>query len=278
MDLNWFESFLYGLFSGLADILPVSAEAHRILMLKFFGIQSDNGLLNLLIHLSIVGALYYSCQKQIVRMTRARSLARVPKRKRKRPLDTRSLMDFSLLKTMLVPIILSFFVYNHAAQLGDKLIWIAVFLFINGIILYIPQFLPSSNRDSRTLSRVEGLLMGLGGAFGILPGISPMGVAISVGSVCGVERVYSVNMALLMNMAVNVGLIVMDVVGLISTGIGTLSFMILIRYIVTAAVAFGAAMLSIRLMRTLAANTGYALFAFYCWGIALFTFILNLMA
>ena len=39
MDLNWFESFLYGLFSGLTDILPVSAEAHRILMLKCFGIQ-----------------------------------------------------------------------------------------------------------------------------------------------------------------------------------------------------------------------------------------------
>ena len=42
MDLNWLESFLYGLFSGLADILPVSAEAHRILMLKCFGIQRSS--------------------------------------------------------------------------------------------------------------------------------------------------------------------------------------------------------------------------------------------
>ena len=45
MDLNWLESFLYGLFSGLTDILPVSAEAHRILMLKCFGIQSSTELM-----------------------------------------------------------------------------------------------------------------------------------------------------------------------------------------------------------------------------------------
>lgn len=40
MDLNWLESFLYGLFSGLADILPVSAEAHRILVLKCFRLRA----------------------------------------------------------------------------------------------------------------------------------------------------------------------------------------------------------------------------------------------
>lgn len=278
MDLNWFESFLYGLFSGLADILPVSAEAHRILMLKFFGIQSNNGLMNLFVHLAVFVALYVNCQKQIVRMNRARALARVPKRKRKRPLDTRSLMDFSLLKTILIPIILSFFVYKYAALLGSKLLLIAILLFVNGVILYIPQFFPTSNRDSRMLSRVEGLLMGLGGALGILPGVSAMGVSLSVASVCGVERSYSLTMALLMNMGINVGLIVLDVIGLLSGGLGTLSFLILIRYLVTAAVAFCAAFLSIKLMRHLAANNGFAIFAFYCWGVSLFTFILNLMA
>ena len=47
MDLNWLESFLYGLFSGLTDILPVSAEAHRILVLKCFGIRSSTELMKL---------------------------------------------------------------------------------------------------------------------------------------------------------------------------------------------------------------------------------------
>ena len=261
MDLNWLESFLYGLFSGLADILPVSAEAHRILMLKCFGIQSSTELMKLFAHLGVFGAMYFSCRKQIVRIHRARRLARVPKRRRRRPLDTRSLMDFSLLRT-----------------LKEKLLWIAVLLFLNGIILYIPQFFPTSNRDSRMLSRVEGLLVGLGGALGILPGVSAVGSALSVASICGVERSYGLNMALLMNMFIQVGLVVLDVLALISVGAGTLSFLILVRYLATAAVSFGAALLGVKLMRLLAANNGYALLAVYCWGVALFTFILNLMA
>ena len=81
----------------------------------------------------------------------------------------------------------------------------------------------------------------------------------------------------LMNMVINAGYIVLDVLAL-SGGLGTLSFLILIRYIVTAAVAFGGAFLGIKLMRRLAAGNGFSLFAFYCWGVSLFTFILNLMA
>lgn len=278
MDLNWFESFLYGLFSGLADIVPVSAEAHRVLMLKFFGIQSNNSLLNLWIDVSIFGALYFCCRQQIVRISRARRLARIPKRRRRRPLDTRSLMDFGLLKTMLIPVILSFFVYAYAQKLEGKLVVIAVFLFVNGLILYIPQFFPTGNRDSRTLSRVEGLLMGLGGALGIVPGISSMGAALSVGSLCGVDRGYGLSIALLMNMGIHFGKIVLDVMALISGGVGTITALILLRYLATAIVAFGGTWLGVKLMRLLAANGGYNLLAFYCWGVALFTFILNLMA
>lgn len=278
MDLNWFESLLYGLFSGLGDILPISAEAHRILMLKFFGISSDNTLLTLFVHLGVIGALYVVCRQQLVRMSRAQALKRVPKRKRRRPLDTRSLMDQSLLITMLVPVVLGLLLKQKAASLTDKLIWIACLLFVNGILLYIPQYFPTANRDSRTMSRVEGLLMGLGGALGMLPGISSVGAALSVGSICGVDRAYGLSMALLMELGIQVGYLVLDVLALMAVGAGTLSFGILVRYLFAAVVAFAGAFGSVKLMRALANNVGYGFFGFYCWGIALFTFILNLMA
>ena len=168
--------------------------------------QSHTELMKLFAHLGVFGAMYFSCRKQIVRIHRARRLARVPKRRRRRPLDTRSLMDFSLLRTMLIPVILGFFLNRYTEPLEEKLIWIAALLFLNGIILYIPQFFSTGNRDSRMLSRVEGLLVGLGGALGILPGISAVGSALSVASICGVERSYGLNMALLMNMFIQVGL------------------------------------------------------------------------
>lgn len=278
MDLSFVESILYGLISGLTDILPVSAQAHKILLLKLFGVSNEPNLMRLFIHLGILAALYYSCQSQIVKILRARSLARVPKRRRKRPLDTKSLMDFSLWKTMLFPIILGFLFYGKASGLGSSLLWVAAFLFLNGLILYIPQFLPGSNKDSRMLSRVEGLLMGVGGAASIFPGISAIGAATSIANVCGVDKTYGLNMAMLMNMAVSICLIVHDVIAIVTGGIGILSFGIVLQYILTAAAAFGGVTLGVKIMRNLVANNGFTPFAYYCWGGALFTFILNLMA
>ncbi len=79
----------------------------------------------------------------------------------------------------------------------------------------------------------------MGGALGILPAFPPW-VRLSVASICGVERSYGLNMALLMNMFIQVGLIVLDVLALISVGAGTLSFLILVRYLATGPVSFGA--------------------------------------
>lgn len=279
MDLTWLESILYGMVSGLTDILPVSAQAHRILLLKVFGRVGRSDLLQFIIYLGIFAALYFSSQKHLVRMSRAQRLSRVPKRRRKRPLDTRSMMDLSLLKTIIVPVVLSLFLYQYAKPIGDTLIFVVLLLFVNGIILYIPQYLPSGNRDCRTLSRVEGLLMGLGGALGILPGISGMGAATAVASVCGVDRSYGLTMAIMMNMAVSVGMMVISVMNILSNGlVETLSLMLLLRYLLSGLAAFGGSLLAIRIMRAMASGNGYGLFGFYCWGLALFTFILNLLA
>ena len=278
MDLNWMESVIYGFLSGLMDIVPLSAQAHRILLMKFFGISGGTDVMRLAVHIGVFGGLYYSCQSQIVRINRARALARVPKRRRKRPLDTRSLMDWSMLKTMLIPMVIGLFLYKYNTAMRDNLLLVAIFLLVNGIILYVPQFLPGSNRDSRTLTRLEGFLMGLGATASTLPGISAVGAAVSIGSVCGVERGFCLSMALMMNLALNLGLAIVDVFTLFTNGLGVFSFGILIRYLTTGLTAFGGCLLGIKIMRILSGNHGYSGFAFYCVGLSLFTFILNLMA
>ena len=119
--------------------------------------------------------------------------------------------------------------------------------------------------------------MGCGCALSILPGISTVGAVVSIGSVCGVERVYSLNMAFIIKMFLMAGLMVYDVLGIISGGLEALSFAIILKYMVTAALSFGAAMGGIRLTRRLASEHGFGLFGVYCWGVALFIFILNLV-
>ena len=277
MELNWLQSILFGLVSGAADIIPVSGQAHRLLLLKFFGVNQLPNLLALLLHLSVAAALYLSSQGQFVRMNRARALARIPKKKRKRPLDTRSMMDWSLIKTMLVPTVIGLLLNSRVRGWSVNMFLIAGMLFVNGLILYIPQFLPTSNRDSRTLTRLEGVLMGMGAGASVLPGISTVGIMVSIASVCGIERLYGLNMTFIVKLFFLIGLMVYDVLAIITDGLGGLTVMLLIQYIFTAALSFGASMFAIRLLRRLAPEHGFHTFGVYCWGLALFTFILNLV-
>lgn len=278
MNFGWFESMLLGIVTGLAEILPVSAQAHNRILVKFIGRGDTGPLLNLFMHLGVLAALYLTSQTHILKMFRAKKMSRIPKRKRKRPLDTRSMMDLSLLQTMLLPVVLTLLVWRSLESLASNTIIMATLLFLNGLILYIPQFLPSSNKDCRTLSRVEGLLMGLGGGLFAIPGLSGMGGALSVASVTGVDRKYGLNMILMMNMGILGGKVIYDVLDIISANMDGLSILVIIYYLLAAAASFAAAFVAIRILRYLADSNGYAPFAYYSWGLALFTFVLSLMA
>lgn len=278
MNFGWFESLLTGIITGFAEVLPVSVQAHSRILMKFMGRGNPSALMSLFIHLGVLAALYLNCQPRILKIVRAKKMSRIPKRKRKRPLDTRSLMDLKLLNTMLIPIVLMLLIYRAVETISSNMIIMATLLFLNGLILYIPQFLPSGNKDCRTLSRVEGLLMGIGGAMFAIPGLSGTGAALSVASVTGVDKKYGLDMVLLMNIGVLAGKCFYDILDLISQNSGDLSVMIIVIYIGCAVAAFAAAYLAVKLLRHLADSKGFSFFAYYSWGMALFTFVLSLMA
>ena len=278
MELNWFQSILLGFLSGLAEILPISGEAHRLVALKLFG----NGavmspLMELFLHMGTLMGLYYCCHGHIVRIMRAQRLAKIPKHRRKRPMDTRSLLDFKLLCTTLIPTVAAFLFYDQTSKISGKLYLVALFLLLNGVILYIPQFLPGSNKDSRSMSPVDGLLIGLGGGLSTIPGISCIGAGVSIATVCGADKAFALSISLLMTVPVTIGYIAMDVLAILGSKLA-LSFGAVLSCLMTGIFAFFGVFCGIRLLRRLIANFPMAVFGLYCAGLSLFTFILYLMA
>ena len=276
--MNWLQSVLYGFLSGAADILPVSSRAHGILLLKIFGTTVDGNFMLLFLHTAVTLALYFSCRTQLIRIRRALALARVPKKKRRRPLDTKSLMDFRLLRTTAIPIVLAYIFYDKVFFLGGSLLAVSGFLFLNGLILYIPQFLPTGNKDARSMSRVDGLLIGLGGALSVFPGISAIGAMVSVSSVLGVDQEYGPNNALISGILISACISINDLVRMIGAGLSGVTFGIVLVCLATGLAAFVGTFLGIRLLRAARKSIGFSIFAFYCWGLALFLFLLNLIA
>lgn len=277
MDLSWFQSLIIGLISGVAEVLPVSARAHRLLFLKMFGLREEGAVLLLMVHISVAAALYFSCRSHIVRMIRAQRVARVPRKRRKRPLDGEGLSDFSLLKTAVIPVILAFLLYSKISVLVGKPVYISALLLINGIILYVPQYLPGSNKTSGSMTRIDALYFGLGGALATLPGISCVGSTVSIASIRGMDLKKALDLGLLLNIPMNLGFAVYDLIRLFGNG-GSVTFSQLLTGLLAGMVAFAGVIFGVRMLRKIVENMGYSVFAFYSWGLALLSFILFLAA
>ena len=273
--MDWLESILYGLISGLTEFLPVSAQAHQALLAKMFG-ASAGTLVQLFIHASALLALYQSCAEQIAQLFREQRLLKIPRSRRRRQPDMIRVLDMRVLTTAAIPLLLGFFAYPTLSVWRGDLHFIAPVLLVNGIILYVPMHMATGNKDSRSMSRLDSLLLGLAGAVAVIPGISRVGIITSAGIARGADREQALRWSLLLTIPALIGLIGFDIYGIMLEGMGTLSIPVLLQIVLTAAAAYGGAVAGINTMRFMAVRVGFSGFAYYCWGAALFSFIMYL--
>ncbi len=277
MELNWFESLIYGLVCGFTEFLPVSSEAHGILLSRLVGVMDAGFAMRLAVHIGALISLMVAYGAQISRLNRERRIAAIPKRRRKRQPDATSILELRLLKTAAIPLLLGFSAYPWVGHQGLRLWILGLSLIANGIVLYIPQFLPGANKDARSMSRLDAFLIGFWGAVAVIPGISRVGAAVSAAHVRGVERQYGLQTVMLLCVPALIVFILIDIVCLFVTGFAGFSFFTVFTMITACAAAACSAYFGILLMRFLSVRIGYAGFAFYSWGAALFAFIIYLM-
>ena len=120
--------------------------------------------------------------------------------------------------------------------------------------------------------------MGIGGATAVVPGISSVGATTTLLLLRGADRTFALNMALLLQMAVSVCMAVMDIIAMSTFGVGMVSFSAIFYCILAAAATFVGVFFGVKILRILAVNIGFNMFAFYNLGLALFSFILFLTA
>ena len=275
MELNWLQSLLYGVVSGLTEFLPVSSLSHQTVILRVMGLENP-GVLRLSAHLGAWIALILMNMPLLNRLRRERRLHAMPKKKRRRNPDFGTMMEIRVFQTGMVLVLVSYLAYNLVSGLHQRLWLLAILVAVNGVLLYIPQYLPGANKKAQSLSRLDAVLIGFGAGWGIVPGISATGSALCVGLIRGADRRYATDLALLLcipGLLLTVVLEALSVVG----GPMVLSGAVILNCLTVALASFLSACWAVVLMRFLAVKIGYSGFAYYCWGLALFTLILYLI-
>ena len=276
MDWNIVYYLLYGLISGLGELLPVSSLAHGYLIQELTQFDARQPALMLAIHFGCFLAVGIRYFRKIAHIRRETRIASLPQNKRKRQPDMVAVLDGRVLTAGLIPMVLfvafSVFFYKKIATLP----LLCIMFLLGGIVLYVPQYLPGANKDSRHLSRKDSLILGLCNGLGLIPGVSRIGTVISLGLVKGCDRGYILDMAMLWSLPMLLGLMIVDGI-LLMTGAAVMETAMFIYCLVASVAAFGGAWLSMMIMRYLSVKSNFFSFAYFSWGLAFFSFLVYLM-
>jgi undecaprenyl-diphosphatase len=276
MDWNILNYLIYGFVAGLSELLPVSSEAHGQLIELLTRFDCRQPVLLLCVHLACFLAVILRFRGRVGHIYRELRINRLPPHKRKRQPDYIAILDAKVLFAGLFPVILGVCLSVAAYQRFAVLPLLSLLLLLSGILVYIPQFLPGANKDSRSLSRKDALILGASAAVGVIPGISRLGTMISVGLMKGCERKYILDLAMLTSLPFLLGLMIVDVIMFLMVGTVVAGMMIVYLLLVFFA-SFAGAWLAIVIMHFLSVKSNFFGFAYYNWGLAMFAFLVYLM-
>ncbi|MBO5837470.1 MAG: undecaprenyl-diphosphate phosphatase [Oscillospiraceae bacterium] len=272
--MNWLESIIYGLVSGLAEFLPISSRAHQDLLLLLFGASEHDPFRDFLVHGAMIAAIFSGCRAMLEQMRRESNMRLNSRSMHTRP---RALQDLRLVRNAFLPMIIGILVLTYVVGLQSNLMLVSLFLIANGVILFVPDRMVRANRDARSMSGFDSFLMGIFGALSAIPGFSRVGCTTSIAVCRGADQRKALDWALLLSIPAIALFMLIDIFSMFSfVGIATF-WSNFFGYILSAAGAYVGGYISILLMKFLIVRTGLSDFSYYCWGTALISFILYLI-
>jgi len=251
--MSLLEAILLGLVQGLTEFLPVSSSGHLVLSQKLLGVEDRGVTFEVMVHfgtlLSVV--IYFSKplwnmllsilppfradlakeRKMIVFL----AIASVPA----------AMVGFSPLKDVFEG------TYEKPAIVG-------LLLMATGAVLFLPRLIAKRQKDPTDVNFKSALIMGIGQAFAILPGVSRSGSTIVSGMLAGTNSSAAAEFSFLMAVPAIAAAAFLELDHLPKEG-GQLT-----NYLVGTAVAFVSGLIAIYTVLAAIRRGKFEYFGIYC--------------
>lgn len=266
------QAIIIGIVQGLTEFLPVSSSAHLIFAHNVLGVESSLAF-DVLLHLGTLIAVLWFFRWDIAKMIKSwwlsiGDLLQGRFMKGFREDSYKRLAWYVILATIPVGIVGVLFDDAVEALFAGALYVPAFFLFVTGTILYLSQRMNSGKIDMNNLSKKEALVMGLGQACAILPGLSRSGTTIAAGLTIGLEKEFAAKFSFILSIPAILGAFVFQLKD-IGSAIDVNFLPIFIGFIASVIAGY----LAIKWMLDLIKNRSLDIFAYYCWVMGIIVFM-----
>ncbi len=263
--MEWFEAIILGLVQGLTEFLPVSSSGHLAIGRELLGVEASGDLaFEVAVHAATVLATIVVFWKEIVRLLRG--LFRFS-------LNDETDYILKICLSMVPVFIVGVFFKDSVEALFESMTVVGLALIVTSLLLFFSDLASGRKAPAQEktparngISWLQALIVGVGQAFAVIPGLSRSGTTISTGLICGVKREAMAQFSFLMVLVPILGEAFLDVVGgdMAASSIGVLP--LLLGFIS----AFASGLLACKAMITLVRRAKLKWFALYCALMGLF--------
>lgn len=263
-------SIFLGLIQGVAEFLPISSSGHLSLFQHFFGLVSSEESLffDVLLHLGTLIAIFVYYWKDIVALCKqfvqlVRCLFSKQKRKAMKQLPPDGRLILMILVATL-PLFVVLPIKDKVESLYGNTIFVGAALVVTGCVLFFSDRMSRGKKGPKSATMLDALLVGVGQAVAVVPGLSRSGATISAGMMRGFHRRFAVRFSFLLSIPAVLGANILSIGEAVRQGIDVSQ---LPAYIVGTLVAAVSGFFAIRLVNMLTDKGKFGSFAYYCWGI-----------
>jgi undecaprenyl-diphosphatase len=264
-------ALVLGIVQGATEFLPVSSSGHLVLVPWLLHWQNTGLAFGALLHLGTllaVAAFFWQDLWQLVvaglLSVKERSLAGDPFRK----------LAWLIVLGSLPAALLGFAFEDFFKSLFGQPVWVGILLVGTGMLLAAGERWSRRRLEMSELGWMDALVVGLGQAIAIAPGISRSGATISAGLWRGLRREAAARFSFLLSVPVILGAGLFELKDVFEAPLASSSPATLVVGFASAAVT---GFLSIRfLLKYLQSRSLYP-FAIYCWSAGLATVLISIL-
>ena len=276
--MSYLTAVLLGLVQGVTEFLPVSSSGHLAIAEQLLNLQGASNVpefFDVLLHLGTLVAVFAAYWDDIRDMIVEffAGIGDLAHHSTPNPVPpARRLILLIIVGTLPLFAMVPF--RRFFSSLGDNMYFIGGALIFTGILLFVSDRVHHGRKTEKTATLLDALLVGLGQAVALCPGISRSGMTITTGCFAGFERKFAVRFAFLLSIPAVIGANILSLKDAIDAGIDWASVP---AYLVGVAVAAVSGYACIRLLRYIADKGRFGAFAYYCWTVGVLTLVLTVL-
>ena len=276
--MSYLTAVLLGLVQGVTEFLPVSSSGHLAIAEQLLNLQGASNVpdfFDVLLHLGTLVAVFAAYWDDIRDMIVEffAGIGDLAHHSTPNPVPpARRLILLIIVGTLPLFVMVPF--RRFFSSLGDNMYFIGGALIVTGILLFVSDRVHHGRKTEKTATLLDALLVGLGQAVALCPGISRSGMTITTGCFAGFERKFAVRFAFLLSIPAVIGANILSLKDAIEAGIDWASVP---AYLVGVAVAAVSGYACIRLLRYIAEKGRFGAFAYYCWAVGALTLVLTIL-